>query len=115
MTTSQVELLKMLCIKTRKFRPLATAFLLSVLALLGLTVSLGLCHVTFFLFLLVLCITDRLVLACRLVDIPYVSKHCIIADEGGGVYIISVSLCYTLAVSLLTLMSAIAIRLGNGG
>ena len=105
----------MLCIKTRKFRPLATTFVLSILALLRLTVSLGLYYVASFLFLLVLCITDRLVLACGLVNIPYVSQHCIIADEGGGAYTISVSLCYTLAVSLLTLMSATAVRLGNGG
>jgi hypothetical protein len=91
----------MLCIKTRKFRPLATTFVLSILALLRLTISLGLYYVASFLFLLVLCITDRLVLACGLVNIPFVSQHCIIADEGGGAYTISVSLCYTLAIHYL--------------
>jgi hypothetical protein len=114
MMTSQVELLKMLCIKTRKFRPLATTFLLSILALLGLTISLSLCHVTFFLFLLVLCITDRLVLTSRLIDIPYVSQHCIIADKVGGACAIPVQPLSHPTVLPLTLMLAIAIRLGDG-
>jgi hypothetical protein len=103
----------MLCIKTRKFRPLATTFL-SILALLGLTVSPSLCHVTFFLFLLVLCITDRPVLTCRLVVIPHVSQHCIIADEGGACTISVQPLPYPTVLPL-TLMVAIAIRLGSGG
>jgi hypothetical protein len=113
--TNQVELFKILCIKARKIRPLAMTFLLSNLALLGLTVSLRLCHATFFLFLLVLSITDRLILTCSFVDISYASQHCVIADEGGGACIISVQPLPHPTVLPLTLMLAIVIRFGNGG